>query len=52
MKKKYNFLVWKWGSASDAQHIAAEFVGRFTVNRKSLNSISLNTDTCPFMHSK
>tara|TARA_B100001063_G_C16650574_1_gene495735 strand:+ start:297 stop:878 length:582 start_codon:yes stop_codon:yes gene_type:complete len=33
------------GSASDAQHLAAEFVGRFSINRRSLNSISLNTDT-------
>tara|TARA_A100001037_G_scaffold266767_1_gene259168 strand:- start:118 stop:684 length:567 start_codon:yes stop_codon:yes gene_type:complete len=33
------------GSASDAQHIAAEFVGRFSKNRQPLNSISLNTDT-------
>ena len=42
-----NTIFWcgNGGSASDAQHIAAEFVGRFTVNRKSLNSISLNTDT-------
>ena len=33
------------GSASDAQHIAAEFVGRFEGERKPLPAISLNTDT-------
>ena len=33
------------GSASDAQHLAAEFIGRFTVERKSLPAICLNTDT-------
>ncbi len=33
------------GSASDSQHIAAEFVGRFKEDRKALNAISLNTDT-------
>ena len=33
------------GSASDAQHIAAEFVGRFVKNRKSFPAIALTTDT-------
>ncbi len=33
------------GSAADAQHIAAEFVGRFKRERKSLPSIALTTDT-------
>ena len=33
------------GSASDAQHFAAELVGRFKKNRKSFPAISLNTDT-------
>lgn len=33
------------GSASDAQHIAAEFVGRFVKERKSLSAIALTTDT-------
>lgn len=33
------------GSAADAQHIAAEFIGRFKLNRKSLPAISLTTDT-------
>jgi D-sedoheptulose 7-phosphate isomerase len=33
------------GSAADAQHIAAEFVGRFIPNRPPLPAISLATDT-------
>lgn len=33
------------GSASDAQHIAAEFVGRFVNNRRALASIALTTDS-------
>ena len=33
------------GSAADAQHIAAEFVGRFIAERDPLPAISLSTDT-------
>ena len=33
------------GSAADAQHIAAEFVGRFLPDRVALPAISLATDT-------
>jgi D-sedoheptulose 7-phosphate isomerase len=33
------------GSAADAQHIAAEFVGRFIGERKALPAIALTTDT-------
>jgi D-sedoheptulose 7-phosphate isomerase len=33
------------GSAADAQHIAAELVGRFKVDRKGLPAIALTTDT-------
>jgi D-sedoheptulose 7-phosphate isomerase len=33
------------GSAADAQHIAAEFVGRFIPDRIALPAISLSTDT-------
>jgi len=33
------------GSAADAQHIAAELVGRFARNRKGLAAIALTTDT-------
>ena len=33
------------GSASDAQHLAGELVGRFVGDRKALKSISLNADS-------
>ena len=33
------------GSAADAQHIAAEFLSRFTMDRKPLPAIALTTDT-------
>jgi D-sedoheptulose 7-phosphate isomerase len=33
------------GSASDAQHVAAEFVGRFLLDRRALAAIALTTDT-------
>ena len=33
------------GSAADAQHIAAEFIGRFELERKSLAAIALTADT-------
>jgi D-sedoheptulose 7-phosphate isomerase len=33
------------GSAADAQHIAAEFVGRFVKERRSLPAIALTTDS-------
>jgi D-sedoheptulose 7-phosphate isomerase len=33
------------GSASDAQHVAAEFVGRFLRERAALPAIALTTDT-------
>jgi D-sedoheptulose 7-phosphate isomerase len=33
------------GSAADAQHIAAELVGRFEANRKALAAVALTTDT-------
>lgn len=33
------------GSAADAQHFAAELVGRFQVNRRALPCIALSTDT-------
>jgi len=33
------------GSAADAQHIAAEFVGRFKYDRKSLPALSLTSNT-------
>lgn len=33
------------GSAADAQHLAAEFVGRYETERRSLPAIALTTDT-------
>jgi D-sedoheptulose 7-phosphate isomerase len=33
------------GSASDAQHIAAEFVGRYEANRQALAAIALTTNS-------
>ncbi len=33
------------GSAADAQHIAAEFVGRFICERQGLNAMALTTDS-------
>lgn len=33
------------GSAADAQHIAAEFVGRYLKDRRALPAIALTTDT-------
>jgi len=33
------------GSAADAQHLAAEFVGRFLLKRRALPAIALTTDT-------
>ena len=33
------------GSAADAQHIAAEFVGRYMMERSPLPAIALTTDT-------
>ena len=32
------------GSAADAQHVAAEFIGRFKINRKSLPAIDLTSN--------
>ncbi|MGD9950643.1 MAG: SIS domain-containing protein [Desulfobulbus sp.] len=33
------------GSAADAQHMAAEFVNRFLINRRPLAALALTTDT-------
>ena len=33
------------GSASDSQHLAAEFVGRYEKERRALAAIALTTDT-------
>lgn len=33
------------GSAADAQHLAAEFVGRLTADRPAMRAVALTTDT-------
>ena len=44
-KGKKIILFGNGGSAADAQHIAAEFVGRFNIERKSLPAIALTADS-------
>ncbi len=39
------YLLGNGGSAADAQHIAAELVGRFKKDRKALPAVALTTDT-------
>ena len=39
------YLCGNGGSAADAQHIAAEFIGRFVNDRRALPAIALTTDT-------
>jgi len=39
------YLCGNGGSAADAQHIAAELIGRFVGERRSLPAIALTTDT-------
>ena len=38
-------LIGNGGSAADAQHIAAELIGRYKTNRNGLPAIALTTDT-------
>ena len=46
LRKRQKILLFgNGGSAADAQHIAAEFVGRFLPDRRALPAISLATDT-------
>lgn len=39
------YLCGNGGSAADAQHIAAEFTGRFVKERRGLSAVALTTDT-------
>jgi D-sedoheptulose 7-phosphate isomerase len=39
------FVMGNGGSAADAQHLAAEIVGRFRLERRGLPAIALTTDT-------
>ncbi|MFW9876230.1 MAG: SIS domain-containing protein, partial [Candidatus Thorarchaeota archaeon] len=43
--KKKVILFGNGGSAADAQHIAAEFVGKFYMDRDSLPSLAFHTNT-------
>ncbi len=46
LKKGGKLLIFgNGGSAADSQHIAAELVGRFKIERKALPAIALTTDT-------
>jgi D-sedoheptulose 7-phosphate isomerase len=46
LKNKGKILIMgNGGSAADAQHIAAELVGRYKVERKGLSAIALTTDS-------
>jgi D-sedoheptulose 7-phosphate isomerase len=46
LRKGHKILVMgNGGSAADAQHLAAEMVGRFLLERKPLPAIALTTDT-------
>jgi len=38
-------IAWNGWSAADAQHWAAELIGRYKLNRKALPAIALTTDT-------
>lgn len=44
-KGKKTILAGNGGSAADAQHIAAELVGRYGFDRPSIPSLALTTDT-------
>lgn len=45
MKGNKIMLMGNGGSAADCQHIAAEFVGRFKLERRSYPALALTTDT-------
>ena len=46
LKNKNKIIIFgNGGSAADSQHMAAEFIGRYLLERKSLPAIALTTDT-------
>jgi D-sedoheptulose 7-phosphate isomerase len=45
LRKNKVFLFGNGGSAADAQHIAAEFVGRFAFDRAALPALALSVNT-------
>ncbi len=44
-KNRKIFIMGNGGSAADAQHIAAEIIGRYKIERRGLPAIALTTDT-------
>jgi D-sedoheptulose 7-phosphate isomerase len=44
-QRKKVLIMGNGGSAADAQHFAAEFIGRFLLERRALPAIALTTDT-------
>jgi D-sedoheptulose 7-phosphate isomerase len=45
LQNKTIFWCGNGGSAAESSHLSTELIGRFTINRVPLNSISLNADT-------
>ena len=46
LKNKNKIVIFgNGGSAADAQHMAAEFIGRYLIERKSIPAIALTADT-------
>jgi len=46
LKKNHKIILFgNGGSAADAQHMAAEFIGRYKLERESIPAISFTTDT-------
>ena len=44
-KRRTAYFFGNGGSAADAQHLAAEFVNRFRLDRRALPALALNVDT-------
>ena len=47
LKRRQNIILWEWGSAADAQHLAAEFIVRLRphINRDPIPAFTLAQDT-------
>ncbi|MCX7955033.1 MAG: SIS domain-containing protein [Bacteroidales bacterium] len=45
LRNKKLYIAGNGGSAADAQHIAAEFTGKFSINRKPLPAEAINVNT-------
>jgi D-sedoheptulose 7-phosphate isomerase len=44
-KNRKIIIIGNGGSAADAQHMAAELIGRFKIDRQSIPAVALTTDT-------